>query len=121
MKLLTIFVLFSLFYFAYARYSRIKTVYVCEGKTLKLSCKYNQGIKVLYATYGRKNSTICTEDLEEEEDSQVEMNLDCRSHNATSILRQKCFLKTSCSVEINNDVFGDSCPEVSSNKKRTSS
>lgn len=65
---------------------------MCEGKTLKISCKYNQGIKILYASYGRQNSTLCTEHLEEEqaaEDAKVEMNLNCRSHNATNVVRQK--------------------------------
>ncbi|KAF7278827.1 latrophilin Cirl-like isoform X4 [Rhynchophorus ferrugineus] len=85
---------------------RYETVYACEGKTLKIECKSGEVIKLIRANYGRFSITICNDH------GNTDWSVNCMSPKSLRVLHSRCSLKTNCTVEINDEVFGDPCPDT---------
>ncbi|XP_030748603.1 latrophilin Cirl isoform X2 [Sitophilus oryzae] len=85
---------------------RYETAYACEGKTLKIECKDGEVIKLIRANYGRFSITICNDH------GNTDWSVNCMSPKSLRVLHSRCYLKSKCSVEVNNEVFEDNCPET---------
>ncbi|KAF6732804.1 L-rhamnose-binding lectin CSL2 [Oryzias melastigma] len=75
----------------------------CENSYAHLYCDRGQVISVFGADYGRQDKAVC---YASRPPSQVE-NVYCS--NPTQIVAQSCDGKNSCSIRVNNSVFGDPC------------
>ncbi|XP_063929322.1 latrophilin Cirl isoform X2 [Zophobas morio] len=83
---------------------RYETAYACEGKTLKIECKEGELIKLIRANYGRFSITICNDH------GNTDWSVNCMSPKSLRVLHGRCSLQRNCSVEVNNEIFGDPCP-----------
>nr|5H4S_A Chain A, L-rhamnose-binding lectin [Toxopneustes pileolus] len=73
----------------------------CEGSSLTLSCSSGQTISVLDAFYGRTaGPEICKGNAQDQ---------NCRAESSLNIVQSACNGRSSCSVNANNNVFGDPC------------
>ncbi|XP_050314725.1 latrophilin Cirl-like isoform X2 [Anthonomus grandis grandis] len=82
---------------------KYETAYACEGKTLKIECKDGEAIKLIRANYGRFSITICNDH------GNTDWSVNCMSQKSLRVLHARCSFKPNCSIEVNNDVFGDPC------------
>ncbi|XP_047136874.1 uncharacterized protein LOC100202072 isoform X2 [Hydra vulgaris] len=81
---------------------RLHVVQACEGTDLKIDCKGNGKIEVVYANYGRTSSGICP--------GSNDSNIKCNNQiNTLQIVRNSCSAKFSCVISAANSVFGDPC------------
>uniref|UniRef100_A0A3Q0RPR1 SUEL-type lectin domain-containing protein n=1 Tax=Amphilophus citrinellus TaxID=61819 RepID=A0A3Q0RPR1_AMPCI len=76
----------------------------CEHSYANLQCGEGKVIVVLWAEYGRRDSTTCSY---KRPPSQLE-NIHCS--NPTSKVTDSCNGRNSCSIKVRNSVFGDPCP-----------
>ncbi|XP_050519507.1 latrophilin Cirl isoform X1 [Diabrotica virgifera virgifera] len=87
---------------------RYETAYACEGKILKIECKDGELIKLIRANYGRFSITICNDH------GNTDWSVNCMSPKSLRVLHSRCSDKQNCTVEINNETFGDDpCPDTS--------
>ncbi|KAJ8953235.1 hypothetical protein NQ318_015815, partial [Aromia moschata] len=86
---------------------RYETAYACEGKILKIECKAGELIKLIRANYGRFSITICNDH------GHTDWSVDCMSPKSRMVLQSRCTDKQNCTIDVNNDTFGDPCPGTS--------
>ncbi|CAH1267833.1 CPAMD8 [Branchiostoma lanceolatum] len=73
---------------------------VCEHQTASLQCPDTQQIRVVSASYGRTDGTVCGGPVRTTE---------CRSRTSLSAVKGACDARQSCVVSAENSVFGDPC------------
>ncbi|XP_064632150.1 uncharacterized protein LOC135490703 [Lineus longissimus] len=77
---------------------------ICEKASDTISC-IGGSINIVYANYGRTNSFVCPAGL-----AFQKTNTNCLSEAATlAKVRNECHGKTTCSLSVSNEEFGDSC------------
>ncbi|CAH1982600.1 unnamed protein product [Acanthoscelides obtectus] len=86
---------------------RYETAYACEGKILKIECKEGELIKLIRANYGRFSITICNDH------GNTDWSVNCMSPKSLRVLHSNCSFKQKCTVDVNNELFGDPCPGTS--------
>ncbi|XP_078602190.1 uncharacterized protein LOC144876595 isoform X2 [Branchiostoma floridae x Branchiostoma japonicum] len=73
---------------------------VCEHQTVSLQCPDGQQIRVVSASYGRTDETVCGGPVH---------TTRCSSRTSLSVMKKECDNQQSCVVSAENSVFGDPC------------
>jgi hypothetical protein len=82
----------------------------CHGRALKLTClDLTHVMHVTHAMYGRADAATCSAGL----DSDVTRST-CSAPTALDAARAVCDGRSTCTLEISRDLFGQDCPDVSS-------
>ncbi|KAL4235754.1 G-protein coupled receptor 2 [Mactra antiquata] len=85
-----------------------KKSFACENSYIHLSCKNDdERIRILRANYGRFSLVVCNE-----HGVNKGWNLQCSANSSIQIVTQQCEGKTKCTLRVNNEVFGDPCPDT---------
>jgi len=81
----------------------VQSLSVCEHNTLDLACPAGSLIDIKSGNYGRKvgGDVLCPHDKI--------TDLNCESQDSMAKVAQLCEGRQNCSVEAENDVFGDPC------------
>jgi len=79
--------------------------YVCEHKTLSLSCPEGTTIDILTANYGRTEKDKCPSSLLKN----LLASTDCKADKSLEIVKTHCDGMGSCTVQAKNSLFGDPC------------
>ncbi|GLV41378.1 LDL receptor related protein 4 [Carabus blaptoides fortunei] len=90
--------------FYISAHGKIHSVIACEGQKLKMSCYYGGMISVIGADYGRWNASVCPYY------DDPNMDLQCHSLYAQTIIKTSCDGHTNCKFKVNNDNLMDPCP-----------
>ncbi|XP_022240203.1 latrophilin Cirl-like [Limulus polyphemus] len=80
------------------------STYACEGRELKISCNNENHIRLVRANYGRFSISICNDK------GNTDWSVICMSDRSFLIMQDKCSGKSTCSVFVSSDSFGDPCP-----------
>jgi len=88
--------------------SEILSVTSCEGSSLPLSCDGGLVLNIIRANYGRLSNNICLNN----KNNKNNHNWSVRCINPTTLrdVVTICGGKTSCSVSVSSNQFGDPCP-----------
>ena len=62
--------------------------YYCENKMAKIRCPHNRFLHIKYADYGRVDNTQCRDPMFEEDSSEMNPDVPCRS-NVRNIIKAK--------------------------------
>ncbi|XP_035682150.1 uncharacterized protein LOC118419725 isoform X2 [Branchiostoma floridae] len=73
---------------------------VCEHQTVSLQCPDGQQIRVVSASYGRTDETVCGGPVH---------TTRCSSRTSLTVMKKVCDNRQSCVVSAENSVFGDPC------------
>ncbi|XP_076340874.1 latrophilin Cirl-like isoform X3 [Tachypleus tridentatus] len=80
------------------------STYACEGRELKISCNDGDHIRLVRANYGRFSISICNDK------GNTDWSVICMSDRSFLIMQDRCSGKSSCSVFVSSESFGDPCP-----------
>jgi len=69
---------------------------------MTLICGRGARIRVIYANYGRRSSSVC----------RVPRHRTCYQRNSLSIMRRRCDGRSSCTVTASNSIFRDPCSGI---------
>jgi len=83
-----------------------KKVFVCEGSTLDLSCPTGTSLHLIRANYGRFSLSVCPTTSP----SSSSWSTRCLQPTSLRQLTSECGGRTSCSLTVGSEVFGDPCP-----------
>ena len=83
-----------------------KKVFVCEGSTLDLSCPTGTSLHLIRANYGRFSLSVCPTTSS----SSSSWSTRCLQPTSLRQLTSECGGRTSCSLTVGSEVFGDPCP-----------
>ncbi|XP_013773135.2 latrophilin Cirl-like [Limulus polyphemus] len=82
-----------------------ETTYACEGRHLRISCTNGKHIRLVRANYGRFSVSICNDK------GVVDWSVSCMSYWSFPIMKDRCSHKSSCSIYVSGNTFGDDpCP-----------
>eukprot|EP00111_Clytia_hemisphaerica_P024359 TCONS_00071884-protein len=79
-------------------------VRICEDKAETLSCPANWSVQIQSGSYyGRKNTSVCKRFYN------INWSTTCEANGGKDKMAELCDGKRSCSIDCNNDRFGDPC------------
>ncbi|XP_064626823.1 adhesion G protein-coupled receptor L2-like isoform X4 [Lineus longissimus] len=79
----------------------------CEGGTMPLRCPANMRIHIKWANYGRYSLSVCNQHR-----VTGKWSTRCMSVRSLSIVSERCHDRQSCVLQVQNNVFGDPCPDT---------
>lgn len=73
---------------------------------MELSCEDGKLIHLVRTNYGRFSLTICNEF------GYSNYSIQCNSFRSFLVMQTECNNRTTCSVPVSEDLFGDPCPNT---------
>ncbi|KAK2557391.1 Adhesion G protein-coupled receptor L2 [Acropora cervicornis] len=79
----------------------MRSVYVCQNKTIKLKCERPKVLEIGAADYGREEDSICKKDRKSDEA--------CKLVDKTEAVKSLCNNRRRCKMKVSSSIFGDPC------------
>jgi hypothetical protein len=88
---------------------------ICYDNDLVISCGHYGKIVINDAFYGRREDLTCPEDKDTQQPfgEASDLSLDCSAENAKNVVQGNCQGRSSCSLAVSNEEFGEPCFGVS--------